>query len=91
MEVYVFNNQGTPKWLPGTIEEISGPVLVVVKLSDGRTLCKHIDDLRPRTSQGRDDGDTEQEDIIPVLSDSPAPPIQLRCLSRIRKPPTHYI
>ena len=75
MEVYVFNNQGTPKWLPGTI---GGPVSVVVKLSDGRTLRKHIDDLRPRTSQVRDDSDTEQEDIIPVLSDSPAPPIQLR-------------
>ena len=89
MEVYVFNNQGTPKWLPGTIEEISGPVSVVVKLSDGRTLRKHIDDLRPRISQGRDDGDTEREYIIPVLSDSPAPPIQLRRSSRIRKPPTH--
>ena len=47
IEVYVFNNHGTPKWLPGTIEKISGPVSVVVKLSDGRTLCKHIDDLRP--------------------------------------------
>ena len=35
MEVYVFNNQGTPKWLTGTIENISGPVSVVVKLSDG--------------------------------------------------------
>ena len=91
MEVYVFNNQGTPKWLPGTIEKISGPVSVVVKLSDGRTLRKHIDDLRPRTSQVCDDSDTEREDIIPVLSDSPAPPIQLRRSSRIRKQPTHYV
>ena len=74
-----------------TIEKISGPVSVVVKLSDGRTLCKHIDDLKPRTSQVCDDSDTEQEDIIPVLSGSLAPPIQLRCSSRIRKPPTHYV
>ena len=44
-----------------------------MKLSDGCTLRKHIDDLRPRTSQVRDDSDTEQEDTIPVLSDSPAP------------------
>ena len=93
MEVYtyVFNNQGTPKWLPGTIEKISGPVSVVVKLNDGRTLRKHIDDFRPRTSQVCDDGDTEQEDIILILSDSLAPPIQLRRSSRIRKPPTHYV
>ena len=90
-EVYVFNNQGTPKWLPGTIEKISGPVSVMVKLSDDHTLRKHIDDLRPRSSQVCDDGDTEREDIIPVLSDSPAPPIQLCRSSRICKPPTHYV
>ena len=67
MEVCVFNNQGTPKWLPGTIEKISGPVSVVVKLSDGCTLRKHIDDLRPRTSQVRDDSNTEEEDTSTVV------------------------
>ena len=64
---------------------------VVVKLSNGRNLRKHIDDLRPRTSQVHDDGDTEREDIIPVLSDSTALPIQLRRSSRIRKPSTQYV
>ena len=35
MAVYVLNNHGTPKWLPGTIQQITGPATVLVKLRDG--------------------------------------------------------
>lgn len=88
MEVYVFNNHGLPKWLPGTIQEISGPVSAVVKLSDGRTLHKHIDNLRPRTIQ-EPDVDTDLEDIIPVSTELPVSP-QLRRSTRAHKPPDRY-
>jgi len=38
MSVYVFNNLGTPKWLPGIIQKKTGPVSFVVELSDRRVL-----------------------------------------------------
>ena len=41
MAVYVLNNHGTPKWLQGTIQQITGPASVLVKLRDGRTFCRH--------------------------------------------------
>ena len=49
--VYVFNNHGTPKWLPGTIKQITGPASVLVKLSDGCTFHRHIDDINVRLTQ----------------------------------------
>jgi len=48
MSVYVFNNLGTPKWLPGIIQRKTGPVSFVVELSDRHVLQRHVDDIQPR-------------------------------------------
>ena len=88
MEVFMFNNHGTLKWLPGIIQEISGPVSVVIKLNDGCTLCKHVDDLRLRTSQELGIG-PDLEDIIPVSTEFPESP-QLQRSTRTHKPPDRY-
>lgn len=60
----------------------------VVKLSDGHTLRKHIDDLRARTIQ-ESNVDTNLDDIIPVSTEFPVSP-QLRRSTRAHKPPDHY-
>ena len=49
--VYVFNNHGTPKWLPGTSKQITGPASVLVKLSDGCPFRRHIDNINVRSTQ----------------------------------------
>ena len=47
--VYTRNYAQGPKWLPGTVVEIEGLVLLHIKLSDGRILRRHIDQVRPRS------------------------------------------
>ena len=37
------------RWLAGTVVEIEGPVLVHVKLTDGRILRRHVDQVRLRS------------------------------------------
>ena len=34
MAVYILNNHGYPKWLPGTFQQITGPASVLVMLRD---------------------------------------------------------
>ena len=49
-KVFVQNFSGTlPKWLSGTIGEVTGPLSYVVTLSDGRTVRRHVDAVRGRT------------------------------------------
>ena len=47
--VFVKNPHSGPPWLSGSITKICGPVSYEIKLTDGRTLRKHIDHLRSRT------------------------------------------
>jgi len=91
MSVYVFNNLGTPKWLPGIIQRKTGPVSFVVELSDRRVLRRHVDDIRPRTTQ-EVDNDIDFDDVL-VSSDSPAPPTHTvpRRSKRVCKPPSRYV
>ena len=90
--VYVFNNHRTPKWLPGTIKQITGPASVLVKLYDGRTFRRHIDNINVRSTQDIHDVNLDA-DINPISADSSALPTQtVSCHStRIRRPPNHYI
>jgi hypothetical protein len=53
--VYTRNYAQGTRWLPGTMVEIEGQVLVHVKLTDGRILRRHVDQVRPRTAT---DGDS---------------------------------
>lgn len=38
------------KWLPGIIMQITGPLSYMIKLTDGRTLKRHVDHVLPRAS-----------------------------------------
>ena len=46
--VYTRNYAQGPKWLPETVVEIEGPVLLHVKLHDGRILRRYVDQVRLR-------------------------------------------
>ena len=88
--VYVFNNHGTSKWLPGTIKQINGPASVLVKLSDGRTFHWYIDDINVRSTQDFHDVNLDA-DINPSSADSSTLPTQIvpHHSTRIRRPPNH--
>ena len=90
--VYVFNNHGTPKWLPGTIKQITGPASALVKLSDDCTFRRHTDDINVRSTQDFHDKNLDA-DINPSSADSSTLPTQtVPCHStRIRKSPNRYV
>ena len=46
MMAKVFNSR--KKWVPGLIEECSGPLLYTVKQQDGNIIRRHADHLRDR-------------------------------------------
>ena len=69
MSIYVYNNNGHPQWLPGTIDRQTGPVLYLVKLNDGCTWCRHVDHIRIRTIPQTV---TDYDDIVP-LTITPSP------------------
>ena len=46
--VYVCDLPSKDDWLPGTITHATGPLSFEVELSDGRTVRRHCDHLRPR-------------------------------------------
>ena len=42
--------QSDPKWLPGAIVKVTGPLSYHVQLQDGSTVRRHVDDIRRRDS-----------------------------------------
>ena len=90
--VYVFNNHGTPKWLPGIIKQITDPASALVKLSYDCTFRRHTDNINVRSTQDFHDKNLDA-DINSSSADSSTLPTQtVTCHStRVRKPPNHYI
>ena len=90
--VYVFNNYGTAKWLPGTLKQITGPASVLVNISNGSTFCRHIDDINVRSTQDFHDKNLDA-DTNPSSADSSTLPTQtVPCHStRIFRPPNRYV
>ena len=37
-----------PKWIPGTVVQVTGPLPYVIKLQDGATVRRHVDHVRKR-------------------------------------------
>ena len=37
-----------PKWLPGTVAKITGPLSYVIELRNGMTVRRHVDSIRKR-------------------------------------------
>ena len=90
MAVYVLNNHGTPKWLPGTIQQITGPASVLVKLRDGHTFHRHIDDIDVRTTQDLDAKFQVDADTTPDSLTSPTQTVPHQS-TRTRRPTNHYV
>ena len=79
--VYCLNHRcGSPKWLPGVISSVQGPVTVLVKLEDGKESRYQIDHIRSRNDDATD-GRTEtimsqEQDVEDVGSLDPnMPPV----------------
>ena len=49
-KVYAKNFRGKPRWLPGAIIQVSGPLSFRVELLDGRVMRCHQDQLKARES-----------------------------------------
>ena len=50
-EVYVRNFGPGPKWLPGVVTRITGPLSYVALLNDGRELRRHVDHMRIKNNK----------------------------------------
>ncbi|KAL5517714.1 hypothetical protein EMCRGX_G003317 [Ephydatia muelleri] len=79
-EVYVVNHRGSPKWLPGVVVKLLGPLNLLVKIKGGQEARYHIDHVRARTGREKginnDDSDIEEDDddpLPPVLGTPPVP------------------
>ena len=36
----------SPKWLPGSVAEVTGPLSYIIQLQDGTTRRRHVDNIR---------------------------------------------
>lgn len=76
--VYVQNFGTGQRWMPATIQEVTGPVSFLVKLRDGKLIRRHQDHLRRRVADSESEKQAESEDIPEILIDSfpvaPNPP-----------------
>ena len=66
-EVYVVNHRGSPKWLPGVVVKLLGPLNLIVKVKGGQEARYHVDHVRARTKGGEGSGD----DPLPPVLDTP--------------------
>ena len=48
-EVYVVNHRGSPKWIPGVVVKLLGPLNLTVKVKGGQEARYHVDHVRART------------------------------------------
>ena len=87
-EVYVLNHRGMPKWIPGKVTAVLGPLTLIVTLDDGTETRYHVDHVKERITGGKMDSGTFQQlelDPLPTivtmadrqaeLPQAPAPPI----------------
>ena len=63
-------DKGTNPWLPGEVIELLGTRSILIKLSDGRTVRRHMDHVRKRLASPQFDWDTTPPPVtIPSPSD----------------------
>jgi hypothetical protein len=63
--VWAMNMAGTPKWLPGVLEDKTGPVSFLVRLQDDRVWRRHADHLRHRLPRESTPNAPEDDADIP--------------------------
>ena len=86
--MYVLNHRGMPKWIPGKVTAVRGPLTLVVTLDDGTESRYHVEHVKQRITGGkRDSGTIQQPELDPLptivtmadrqaeLPQAPAPPI----------------
>ena len=61
-----------PKWLSGTIAEINGPLSYVIRLSEGATVCRHVDSIRCREYAPMDSSSLGFPLSVPLSIQSPS-------------------
>ena len=59
--VYTRNYAQGPRWLPGTVVDTDGLVLLHIKVMDGRILRRHVDQVRPCSGKSLPVSDEETE------------------------------
>ena len=64
-EILVLNFGRGPKWLPGKVSSIRGPISVTVKLADGRSVRRHYDHIRASSLSEAEI--VIQRDVVPRL------------------------
>ena len=96
--VLVKNQTSGPKWLPGQVQEVRGPVTYTVLLQDGRVMKRHVDHIHSRTVNIDVQPDDAVDDFYPFPSsssskstDMPSVTPPLRRSNRIRNPPDRYV
>ena len=86
--VYVedFTVSRTTKWIPGVVQEVTGPVSYQIKLDNGAIVRRHVDSVRARSvaeelpQENLPPGDLPQENMPPDVFDwvelsEPVPPL----------------
>ena len=96
-------NIGT-KWLPGKIDEVTGPLSYVIKFTEGNKVRRHVDHIKARESNHNDiknpktdddhwdyvDSNSSQSTAEPNIADSSTAEFTLRRSARTHKPPERY-
>ena len=62
--VYARNYGPGEKWLPGVVVKLEGSVLVHVRLTDGRIVRRHLDQLHPREGKSEESSQTKGDDDV---------------------------
>ncbi|XP_033096399.1 uncharacterized protein K02A2.6-like [Anneissia japonica] len=73
-EVFVENYAKGDRWLPGVVHLREGSKMYDVKIDDGRIMQRHVDQMRRRSSGGKDDNQhqndnsmvNDDENVIPT-------------------------
>ena len=68
-QVYVENfPTKIPRWIPGTVAKVTGPLSYVIKLQDGKTVRRHVDSIRERENSTTDESSDTTMLFEPDLS-----------------------
>jgi hypothetical protein len=73
--VFVRNYHQGDRWLPGVIEQKTGPVSFRVKLNDGRTRRCHQDQVRNRSVNMPSESNTESDSTVPTTVPTEPTPV----------------
>ena len=65
---FVKNQTSGPKWLPGYIQDVKGPVTYTVLLQDGHVMKRHVDHIHSRTVNIDVQPDDAVDDYYPLPS-----------------------